>query len=125
MVKKSLVAGLIAIILSLCCGLCFAAEGNNETSTNLGNEITGSVDKAGQSMRNLTDNAFSTNMVNDVRTSTNNMMTDMAEGMNNVDDGIVNESKTNNNNNNNDNNAGNYNTTRTTAETTKKFLINN
>lgn len=124
MVKKSLIAGLIAIILSLCCGLCFAAEQKNETSVNLGNEITQSIDKTGQSMRNLTEDTFSTNMIDDARNGIqnisrnmtngiNNMGASMTDGMNHVDDGIVNATETNEKD-----NAGNYNTTRTTTEAT-------
>lgn len=127
MVKKSLIAGLVAIILSLCCGLCFAAENSNETSVNLGNEISGSINKAGQTMQNVTDNVFSGNTANDMRNGMDNVRNgmqnvgedvrngidtlgqDVTNGMNNVDNGVVNSTGTN---------AGNYNTTRTTAEAT-------
>ena len=115
MVKKNLIVGLTAIILSLCCGLCFAAEGNNENSVNLGDEITKSVDKAGQSMQNLTDGAFSTNTVNDMTNGMNNMTREESNGVNNVDNGIVNTTGTN---------AGDYNTTRTTTEGTTRAAFN-
>ncbi len=109
MVKKIFIIGLTAIILSLCCGFSFAADNGNEQSTNLGNEITRSVDKAGESMRNLTDNAFSTNTANNVDRMTDNMREDVTNGMNTVNDGIVNVTGTD---------AGNYNATRTTTEGT-------
>ena len=109
MVKKSLLAGLTVIILSLCCGLCFAADKNNQNSINLGNEITKSVDKAGQSMENVTEDVFSGNTINNVRNGAMNLRDNVANGINNVDNGIVNTTGTN---------AGNYNTTRTTTEAT-------
>ena len=137
MVKKSLIIGLTAIILSLCCSVCFAADNNN--SINLGNEITQSIDKTGQSMQNMTDKVFSSNVVNDMRTTTDNMGRTMENGMNTMEDGIVNmtrdretdregnsrnDNNDNNNNGNTDRNAGDYNAARTTAEATTRAGFN-
>lgn len=115
MVKKSLIAGLTAIILSLCCGLCFAADNDKHNTINLGNEITQSLDKAGQSVQNVTNDMFSGNLVNDASNGMKTMTNDVKNGVNIVDNGIVNTTKMNTNTNTN-NNAGNYNATRTTAE---------
>lgn len=119
MVKKSLIAGITAIILSLCCGMCFAAN-DNQKSVNLGNEITKSMDKAGQSMQNVTDNVFSGNVINNTKNGAMNITNDVTNGIKNtnndmknennrINDGIVNDTR---------GNTGNYNTTRTTAEAT-------
>ena len=117
MVKKGLIIGsFITIILSLFCGLCWAAEGDNKTSINLGNEITKSIDKTGQSMQNLTNNVFSgNNIVNDMKTDAENMGKSVTDEMNRVDDGIV--SRT-------DNNQGDYNVTRTTSEGSNTTMFN-
>lgn len=110
MVRKSIVAIITAIVLSLCCGFCFAEENSsNNNSINLGNEITRSVDKSGQSVRNVTDDVFSTNTANHMKDGMQNMGRDVTNGINNVDNGIVNVTGTN---------SGNYNATRTTAQGT-------
>lgn len=51
MTKKIIMSILAIIILSMCCGVCFAEENNN--SINLGNELMQSVDKTGESFRNV------------------------------------------------------------------------
>ena len=56
MAKKILVF-LAIIMLSFCCGICFAAE-DNSNNVNLGEEITNSLDKAGNSMRNAADDVM-------------------------------------------------------------------
>lgn len=69
------------IILSLCCSVCFAAE--NNSNVNLGEEITDSLNKTGDSVRNVT---------------------------NDVMNGVNGNARNNNNNYNNNNyNNGNYN----------------
>ena len=120
MVKKSLIVGLTAIILSLCCGICFAAEDNN-TSTNLGNEITESIDKTGQSMENMTDNVFSTNTVDSMKNGITNTMDNMRNGVTGTMDNMRNGMNTTTDNgivNTTEGQAGDYNVTRTTAEAT-------
>ena len=53
---KKIFVSLAIIMLSLCCGVCFAAEDNS--NVNLGNQITESVYKAGKSMRNVADDVM-------------------------------------------------------------------
>lgn len=89
------------IVLSICCSVCFAAEGEN-SNVNLGEEITDSLDKTGDSVRNVAD--------------------DVMNGM----DGNTRNARNNNNNNNNynteNNNTGNnaftngYNAVRTSVD---------
>ena len=55
MAKKIFVSFAI-VILSLCCSVCFAAD--NDSNVNLGNEITDSLDKAGDSVRNVADDVM-------------------------------------------------------------------
>ena len=109
MAKKSLIAGLTIIVLSLCCGLCFAADDKGGETINLGNEITESLDKAGQSARNVTDNVFSGNMVNDAKDTVKDSENGVKTGMDDAKNGVVNMTGTN---------AGDYNATRTTTEGT-------
>lgn len=95
---KKIFTCLAVIILSLCCSVCFAAEGNNSDSSkdsnvNLGEEITDSLNKTGESIKNVTNDAMNTGR---------------------------NDSKNNNNNNDNNfrNSGTNYNATRTSVEDT-------
>ena len=53
---KKIFLSLAIIMLSLCCGICFASEDNS--NVNLGGEITNSLDKAGNSMRNVADDVM-------------------------------------------------------------------
>ena len=72
MAKKFFVS-LAVIILSLCCSVCFAAEDNN-SNVNLGEEITDSLNKAGNSVRNVADdvmNGVDGNDRNDHNTANN------------------------------------------------------
>lgn len=99
MAKKILIS-LAIIFLSLCCGVCFATEGNS--NVNLGEEITDSLDKAGDSVRNVADDAM-----NGVR----NMTRD--------DTNTVRNSRENNNYGNNYNTNGTgYNAIRTSVNDT-------
>ncbi len=95
MAKKSIICILAIIVLSLCCGMCFAEESSN--SINLGNEIMQSVDKTGDSFQNVVSGNVMDNASNMVR-----------DGANNVKDGI----------NNGETNVGDYNVTRTVTEGT-------
>lgn len=118
MVKKSVIAGLTAIVLSLCCGLSFAAEENDQKSINLGNEITKSIDKTGSSFENMTNDVFSGNVVNDMRNGVDNI-TDMGRTENDKTDNTRTDINTTNNNGMmNTARNGMYNTVRTTAEGT-------
>ena len=92
---KKIFVSLAIIMLSLCCVVCFAAE-DNSNNVNLGGEITNSLDKAGNSMRNVAD--------------------DVMDGMGIRDDNR-NDNYDNNNRNNNymDNRTG-YNAVRTSVD---------
>lgn len=58
MTKKFVIATIIAVILSLSFGICFANEENSSNKVNLGNEITKSLDKTGDNAKHLVDNAM-------------------------------------------------------------------
>lgn len=77
---KKLFISFAIIVLSLCCSVCFAAEENS--NVNLGEEITDSLDKAGDSVRNVADDVMN---------------------------GVNGNTRNNRNNNNNNNNNNNYN----------------
>lgn len=53
---KKIFVSLAIIILSLCCSVCFAAD--NDSNVNLGEEITDSLDKTGDSVRNVADDVM-------------------------------------------------------------------
>ena len=55
MAKKMFIS-FAMIILCLCCSVCFASE--NDSNVNLGEEITDSLDKAGDSVRNVADDVM-------------------------------------------------------------------
>ena len=112
MAKKGLFVGLAVIILCLCCGVCFAAEGNNN-SINLGNEIMESIDKTGDSINNVVSGNAVNDAGNAVRNGVNNVkngVENMGNDAKNIDDGVVNRSGIN---------GGNYNAVRTTTEATQ------
>lgn len=66
---KKIFISLAIIILSLCCSVCFAAD--DGSNVNLGEEITESLDKTGESARNVADDAMNgvDNMTRDDNTS--------------------------------------------------------
>ncbi len=106
MARKSFICVLAIMILSLCCGICFAAE--EGTSINLGNEIMQSVDKTGDSAQNV----VSGNIVGDTANT-------LRDGVNTVGNGIRdagNMAKDGANDLNRDN--GDYNVMRTVTEGT-------
>ena len=70
MAKKSLICVFAIIVLSLCCGFCFAAEDNS--SINLGNEIMKSVDKTGESAENVVSGNVVNSTVDTVKGGMNN-----------------------------------------------------
>lgn len=105
---KKIFISLAIIILSLCCGVCFAAENND--NVNLGQEITDSLDKTGDSVRNVAED-----VMNGVDGNNRNM------GNNNNNN--TNHNTTNTNRNRNaytDNNAfsNGYNAVRTSVDDT-------
>lgn len=117
MAKKGLFVGLAVIILCLCCGVCFAAEGSNN-SINLGNEIMESIDKTGDSINNVVSGNAVNDAGNAVRNGVNNVkngVDDIGNDARNIDDGVVNRSGSN---------GGNYNAIRTTTEGTQGTTTN-
>lgn len=116
MAKRGLFVGLAVIILCLCCGTCFAAEGNNN-SINLGNEIMESIDKTGDSINNVVSGNAVNDAGNAVRDGVNNVkngVENIGNDAKNIDDGVVNRS----------NAGGNYNAVRTTTEGTQGVITN-
>lgn len=101
MAKKIMISFAI-VILSLCCSVCFAAE--NNSNVNLGEEITDSLDKTGDSVRNVAD---------DVMNGVNGNARNNNTGNNNNYD-----TRNDYRNNNNDNNAftNGYNAVRTSVD---------
>lgn len=98
---KKLIISLAIVIVSLCCSVCFAAE--NNSNVNLGEEITDSLNKTGNSVRNMADD-----VMNGDNTRTNNR---------NNDNNILNDGTNNNNNNNtNDVFTDGYNAVRTSVD---------
>ena len=119
MAKKCLICGLAAIILLLCCGMCFAAD--NEKEITLGNEIMKSIDKTGDSFQNV----VSGNVVQDTANTMKDGMHNMGNSVRDMGDevtGTINNMDNNDRNNNNNRSGeviGNYNAERTstTADT--------
>lgn len=73
------------IILSLCCSVCFAAE--NNSNVNLGEEITDSINKTGDSVRNVTNDVM--NGVNgNARNNNNNYNNGNYNRNNNTDNNV-------------------------------------
>ena len=81
MAKKSLICVFAIIVLSLCCGFCFAAEDNS--SINLGNEIMKSVDKTGESAENVVSGNVVNSTVDTVKGGMNNTKNMMQNDDNN------------------------------------------
>ncbi len=70
---KKIFISFAMIILCLCCSVCFAAQENS--NVNLGEEITDSLDKTGDSVRNVADdvmNGANGNTRNDRNNDKNN-----------------------------------------------------
>ncbi len=84
MAKK--IFGIFAILIfSLCCSVCFANEDNN-SNVNLGEEITDSINKAGDSVRNVADDVM--NGIDGNRNNNNNNNNTRINRNNNRDDNI-------------------------------------
>lgn len=121
MARKSLICGLAIIILSLCCGFCFAADGNS--SINLGNEIMQSIDKTGASVQNVISGNIVGDTANTVRKGVDNVGNAVKDTTNNINNGF--DNGMNNDNNGKDKNngvitdtTGNYNATKTMTDAT-------
>lgn len=84
MAKKVLIS-FAMIILCLCCSVCFAAQENS--NVNLGEEITDSLDKTGDSVRNVADDVM--NGVNgNTRNNRNNNNNNYDTRNNNMDNNV-------------------------------------
>lgn len=85
MAKKIFMAFAI-IILSVCCSVCFASEGENNSNVNLGEEITDSLNKTGNSVKNVAEDVMNggnhntRNNENDNRNNNNNNARSMTNG---------------------------------------------
>lgn len=81
---KKIFVSLAIIILSLCCSVCFAAD--NDSNVNLGEEITDSLDKTGDSVRNVADD-----VMNGVDGNNNNNNRNTANRNNYTDNNVFTE----------------------------------
>lgn len=112
MAKKYFICGLAIIILSLCCGICFAEDNSN--SVNLGNEIMQSIDKTGNSLENV----VSGNIVGDTERTMKDGVDNVQNGATDMVNGMRDDNGDNNRNNQDKTGNGNYDVTRTTTEGT-------
>lgn len=102
MAKKIVITSIAIMFLSLFCGFCFAADEMKADLTNLGNEVESSAHKAGQSVRNITNDVMSGNIINKAGQEVRDMGKDVERGVNNISNKTV----------------GAYNTVKVDAETT-------
>ena len=102
MAKKIVITSIAIMFLSLFCGICFAADDMKTDLINVGNEVNKSLDKAGQSVKNVTNDVMSGNIIN----KTENGIRHVGENVRNGVSSTVNTT------------VGAYNTVRTDAETT-------
>lgn len=122
MAKKSLILGMAMIILSLCCGICFAA--NDNSSIDLGNEIMQSIDKTGASMQNVISGNVVQDSANMIRGGIDNVENTVKDTTNDMNNGMNNMMNENNSDRNNIvmGTPGDYDATRTMTETTANGL---
>lgn len=126
--KKIFVTSLVFCIFSLFCGICSFAADNN--SMNLGNTVSDTMNKAGQSLENVKNDIFLNNKNNNMRdgvvggaltNGTNHVRNGVGYVENGtrtvVDDGVVNNTRVNNARVTNGR-TGNYNTVRTRTDAT-------
>ena len=109
MSKKTILTTVIFLIICLFSTVCFASAQNvmdtmKNSTVELKDEITQSIDKTQNSTRNVTQNVMN-GAENAMNTMGNMMDTNRTDNNNNTNN--------DNNNDNNNNNTGNYNTTRT------------
>ena len=85
MAKKFVITSIPIIFLSLFCGFCLAAEGDMKMDVNnLGNGINESLDKAGQTVKNVTDDVVSGNVMDKAKDGLDKMDTKTKEGINDI-----------------------------------------
>ena len=85
MAKKFVITSIAIIFLSLFCGFCLAAEGDMKMDVNnLGNGINESLDKAGQTVKNVTDDVVSGNVMDKAKYGLDKMDTKTKEGINDI-----------------------------------------
>lgn len=115
MTRKSLFTVLAIIILCLCCGTTFATD--NKT-TNLGNEIMDSMNKTGDSVKNVVSGNAIKDAGNGMKEGIENTGNMVKDGMNDMKNGIENMGNDMNRDDRNVNreNAGAYNAVRTETE---------
>lgn len=102
MAKRVFLSLAIIILSVLCCSVCFAAD--NNSNVNLGEQITDSLDKTGDSVRNAAGDVMNTIDGDNNRTRNNN------NNNYNMNNG------TSKNNNNNYTNGTGYNAVRTSVD---------
>ena len=102
MAKKIVITSIAIMFLSLFCGVCFAADDMKTDPINVGNEVNKSLDKAGQSVKNVTNDVMSGNIIN----KTENGIRHVGENVRNGVSSTVNTT------------VGAYNTVKVDAETT-------
>ena len=85
MAKKFVITSIAIIFLSLFCGFCLAAEGDMKMNVNdLGNGINETLDKAGQTVKNVTDDVVSGNVMDKAKNGLDKMDTKTKEGINDI-----------------------------------------
>ena len=85
MAKKFVITSIAIIFLSLFCGFCLAAEGDMKMNVNdLGNGINETLDKAGQTVKNVTDDVVSGNVMDKAKKGLDKMDTKTKEGINDI-----------------------------------------
>ena len=85
MAKKIVITSIAIIFLSLFCGFCLAAEGDMKMNVNdLGNGINETLDKAGQTVKNVTDDVVSGNVMDKAKNGLDKMDTKTKEGINDI-----------------------------------------
>lgn len=102
MAKKIVITSIAIMFLSLFCGVCFANEEAKNMTVDFGGEVNKSLDKAGQDIKNMTDDVMSGNAMNKVENGIRNMGNNVEDGVDSLRDGT----------------ARTYNVVRTDAETT-------
>ena len=102
MAKKIVITSIAIMFLSLFCGFCFAADDMKTEVIDLGNDVNRSLDKAGQSVKNVTNDVMSGNIVNKTENGIKHVGNRIEDGTSTV----LNRT------------AGAYNTVRTNTEAT-------
>ena len=89
MAKKIVITRIAIMFLSLFCGVCFANEEMKNMTTNMGGEINKSLDKAGQDIKNMTNDVMSGRVMNKVENGINDVGNKMQDGVDSVRNGTA------------------------------------